>query len=138
MPINFHPASPILRVSDLDASIHYFENTLGFTLDWKSENIFAAVSRMNCNIMLSVGDQGAGRAWIYIGIGDIDSLFQEYQRSGARIRQQPTNFSWACEMQVEDLEGNVIRLGAETKKDMQYGPWLDMNGNLWPMVQAGT
>jgi predicted enzyme related to lactoylglutathione lyase len=138
MAINFHPASPILRVSNLDASIHYFESALGFTLDWKSENIFASITRMKCDIMLSVGDQGEGKAWIYIGVGDIDALYQEYKRSGARIRQQPTNFPWACEMQVEDLDGNIIRFGAETKKDMQFGPWLDMKGNLWPIAQVGT
>ena len=131
MTMNFHSASPILRVADLQASIDYFEKKLGFKLDWKHEDTFASVSRLACNIMLSQGDQGNGKAWVYVGIGDADRLFQEYQQRGANIRQRPTNFYWAYEMQVEDLDGNVIRLGSEPKQDVPFGPWLDMHGKPW-------
>jgi hypothetical protein len=41
------------------------------------------------------------------------------------------NFSWAYEMQVEALDGNVLRLGSDTKPDLSFGPWRDMHGNLW-------
>ena len=81
--------------------------------------------------MLCEGDQGQGKAWVYIGVGDTEFLHEEYKLSNAVIRQQPTNFSWALEMQVEDIDGNVIRFGSEPKKDMPFGPWLDMNGRLW-------
>lgn len=129
--INFHQASPILRVNNLSKSIDYYLTKLGFTLDWKHENNFASLSRGRANIMLCEGDQGQGKAWIYIGIGDTERLYQEYELSGAIIRQKPTNFSWALEMQIEDLDGNVIRFGSETKNNMPFGPWLDMNGKIW-------
>jgi len=131
MDFNFHPASPILRVENLALSLEYYQNQLGFTIDWVYEEIFASVSRGPANIMLSQGDQGLGRAWLYIGIGDADLLYEEYGESGAKVRQPPTNFSWAYEMQVEDLDGNVIRFGADPKDNIPYGPWLDMEGKLW-------
>ena len=33
------------------------------------------------------------------------------------IKLPPTNFSWAYEMQVEDPDGNVLRLGSDPNSD---------------------
>ncbi|QQS35157.1 MAG: bleomycin resistance family protein [Ignavibacteriales bacterium] len=131
MKVNFHPASPILRVDNIDKSIEYYLDSLGFKLDWNWEDRIASVSRQKSNIMLSCGDQGLGKAWVYIGISDVEMLYQEYKNSGAMIRQSPKNFSWAYEMQIEDLDSNVLRFGSEPKDGVPFGPWLDMNGKLW-------
>jgi catechol 2,3-dioxygenase-like lactoylglutathione lyase family enzyme len=128
---NFHPACPILRVHDLDRSVDYYVNVLGFIMDWYYPGVIASVSRGNCSLMLSQGDQGNAGSWAWIGIGDVDKLFGEYRSTGAIIRQEPTNFSWACEMQVQDPDGNVLRFGSGTKVDQPYGPWLDMHGHVW-------
>jgi hypothetical protein len=40
--------------------------------------------------------------------------------SGARIRQEPENYSWAYEMQVEDPNGHVLRFGSEPLKDRPF------------------
>jgi catechol 2,3-dioxygenase-like lactoylglutathione lyase family enzyme len=129
--MNFHASSPILRVLNLAESLAYYENKLGFRTDWNHENQVASVSRGAANIMLCEGDQGLGKAWVYIGVGDVELLFEEYSGKNAKIRQKPTNFSWALEIQVEDLDGNVIRFGSEPKKDAPFGPWLDMHGQFW-------
>lgn len=129
--MNFHTASPILRVTKLENSLDYYQYKLGFSVDWVHKNNFASVTRGKANILLCEGDQGQGKAWIYIGVGDTEQLFQEYKRSGAFIRQEPTNFFWAMEMQVEDIDGNVIRFGSDPKKNEPYGPWLDMDGKIW-------
>lgn len=131
MPVHFHHGSPILRVARLEASIAYYTGALGFTLDWVHENIFASVSRMSCNLMLSQGDQGMGNAWVYVGVDNVDTLYHEIKERGGRIRQDPTNFPWAYEIQIEDLDRNVLRFGSEPLSDMPYGPWMDMFGRLW-------
>jgi predicted enzyme related to lactoylglutathione lyase len=129
--INFHHSSPIFRVDSLKRSLDYYTIQLGFMVDWIYEESFASVSRGQANIMLCQGDQGLGKAWIYIGVGDAELLYEEYNKSGAIIRQKPTNFSWALEIQVEDPDKNVIRFGSEPKRNMPFGPWMDMNGKLW-------
>ena len=121
-PINFHHASPILRVNNLEASIRYFCETLGFSLDWQDPTQFASVSRGDANLMLSVGDQGSPPAWVWIGVGDTQALHDEYSIKGARIRMEPTNFPWALEMHVEDLDGNVLRLGSDPLPSATFGP----------------
>jgi hypothetical protein len=69
---------------------------------------------------------------VWIGVEDAAALWEEYKAKGAKIRHPPTNYAWAYEMQVEDLDGNVLRMGSETKENEPYGEWLDMDGKTWP------
>jgi len=132
----FEGMNPILRVTDLSASLEYYVAKLGFKIDWQGP-FFASVSRGKCHIFLSVGDQGHLGSWVWIGVEDADALVREYQASGARVRNPPTNFEWAYEMQIEDLDGNVLRLGSEQKTDQPEGEWLDMRGERWAKSPDG-
>ncbi|WNJ19367.1 glyoxalase superfamily protein [Pontibacter sp. G13] len=128
--MNFHSSVPIFNVQDLKASRKYYIERLGFRQDWDYEDIVCSISRGNCSIMLVQQDQGRGGAWVWIGVGDTEHLHEELATSGANIRQGPTNFPWALEMQVEDLDGNVIRFGSDSLAGKPYGPWKDMHGRL--------
>ncbi|MFZ0743263.1 MAG: glyoxalase superfamily protein [Terracidiphilus sp.] len=128
--ITFEGRCPILRVQSLQASIEYFVNVLGFKLDWQGP-FFASVSRGRAGIFLSQGDQGNPGTWVWIGVSDVEALHKEYQRKGAKIRHEPTNYQWALEMQVEDPDGNVLRVGSEPKGGEPFGDWLDMYGKTW-------
>jgi hypothetical protein len=84
-----------------------------------------------CGLFLCQGDQGHAGAWVWIDGTDVDALYEEYKASGAKIRHPPTNYSWALEMQVEDLDGNVLRLGSDPRAGEPDGEWLDMYGHRW-------
>ena len=129
--MDFHHASPILRVNNLDASIRYFRDVLGFTLDWRDPTHTASVTRGEAKVMLSEAGQGNPPAWVWIGVGNAQELCSEYQARGARIRMDPTNFPWGLEMHVEDLDGNVIRFGSEPLPDRPFGPWRNVSGVQW-------
>jgi catechol 2,3-dioxygenase-like lactoylglutathione lyase family enzyme len=129
--------TPIFRVRDLEAGIDYYVNVLGFKVDWNYPGIIASVSRDHCGIFLCEGDQGNPGAWVWIGADDVELLVAEYRSKGAKVRHPPTNYSWAYEMQIEDLDGNVLRFGSEPKADQPFGEWLDMRGNRWVMSSAG-
>jgi hypothetical protein len=133
----FGGATPIFRVQHLVASVEYYVNILGFTLDWQDPGIIASVSRDRCGIFLTEGDQGQPGTWVWIGVPDIEPLFEEYRRKGARVRQPPTNFRWAYEMQIEDLDGHVLRIGSDSKEGQPFGPWLDMHGRYWGPAPEG-
>jgi catechol 2,3-dioxygenase-like lactoylglutathione lyase family enzyme len=128
--VGFEGVTPILRVSSLTASVDYYVQKLGFKIDWQGP-YFLSVSRGRCHIFLSEGDQGNPGGWVWIGVDDADALFEEYRASGAEIRHPPTNYEWAYEMQVEDPDGNIVRLGSEPKEDQPIGEWLDMQGRRW-------
>ena len=137
MEFNFGPATPVLRVADLVASLAYYIDVLGFTRDWQASESFASVSRDRCCIFLCQGGQGHRGSWTWIGVSDAGALHDELARRGARIRQAPTNFPWAREIQVEDVDGNVLRFGSDSLKDQPFGPWLDMHGVSWN-YEAGS
>jgi catechol 2,3-dioxygenase-like lactoylglutathione lyase family enzyme len=131
----FENVSPILRVADVEASVKYYVEVLGFKLNWQVPG-FASVGRGRCGIMLCENEQGNPGTWVWIGVGDADLLYQEYLASGAKIRHPPNNFPWAYELQVYDPDGNVLRLGSDQKKDQLLGTWLDMDGVEWTQSEG--
>ena len=77
----------------------------------------ASVSRNGHAIMLCQQGQGQPGTWIWIGVDDIAPLFKACVVKGVKIRQKPTNHPWACEMQIEDLDGHVLRIGSDRPTD---------------------
>lgn len=127
----FEGVCPILRVSNLSDSKTYYLNVLGFKFDWEDNGVMISVSRDHCHIMLCQGCQGHFGTWVWVSVQDAEALHTEYISKGAKIRHKPTNYYWAVEMQVEDLDGNVLRFGSAPREGEPEGEWLDMNGDIW-------
>lgn len=114
-PVYFEGSQPILRVEDMPRAVSFYVEKLGFkSVEWGTDE-FTSVNRDRAGIYLCRQGQGAGKAWIWIGVEDVERLQQEYVARGVAIRMPPTNFPWALEMHVEDPDGNVIRFGSEPK-----------------------
>jgi len=121
----FECVVPILRVSDLRASVRWYTAVLGFATDWqwgvdRAHPTMASVSRDGFAVMLCEQDQGNGAGWVWFGVGDVVPLHEEYRAKGADVVQPPTSYSWAYEMRVEDPDGNVLRFGSEPRKDLPF------------------
>ena len=112
-PTNVEMIDPILRVADLDASLRYYTEVLGFDAAPWNTGDFTAVSLAGHGIYLAQGMQGQPGAWVWIGVGDVHAVHTLYESRGAIIRLPPTNYPWALEMQVEDPDGNVLRFGSD-------------------------
>ncbi|MGA9584757.1 MAG: glyoxalase superfamily protein [Terracidiphilus sp.] len=140
--IAFGGVTPVLRVASVTASIDYYTGALGFHVDFKFPNesapFFASISRGRCHLFLSDGDQGNPGSWVWIDGVNVEAVYDEFRASGAKIRNPPTNYEWALEMQVEDLDGNVLRIGSDRKKDEPIGDWLDMHGVRWRKLPNGS
>lgn len=129
--VRFGRGVPIFPVRDLATSVDHYVRVLGFALDWDYRGIFASVSRGGFRLFLCESDQGRPGTWAWIGVNDASELHEEYRAAGATIRHPPTNYSWACEMQVEDPDSNVLRLGSDPIVGEPEGAWLDMHGRIW-------
>ncbi|HMC32223.1 MAG TPA: glyoxalase superfamily protein [Candidatus Angelobacter sp.] len=111
--VYFENSQPILRVENMQASLHFYVDQLGFkNAEWGDAN-FTSVNRDRAGIYLCRGGQGRGGAWVWIGVEDAAKLHEELKARGVPIRMPPTNHSWALEFQVEDPDGNVLRFGSE-------------------------
>ena len=112
----FERADPILRVTNLTQSLRYYVDVLGFTnADWGGDD-FTCVSRDAASIYLSQGDQGWPGTWVWVGVEDVDVLYEEYRQAGATILHPPEHYPWACEMKVTDPDGHVLRFGSDPKE----------------------
>lgn len=112
----FEHANPILSVASMARSLKYYVDVLGFTnAEWGS-NDFTCVTRDGASIYLSEGDQGRPGTWVWLGVEDVEALYDEYRRTGATILDPPEDFPWACEMKVGDPDGHVLRCGSEPRR----------------------
>ena len=113
--VRFEGSQPILRVEDMERALQFYVDLLGFkNVAWGTEE-FTRVNRDRAGIYLCRQGQGAGKAWLWIGVEDVERLHEEYTARGVAIRMPPKNFPWALEMHVEDPDGNVIRFGSDPK-----------------------
>jgi predicted lactoylglutathione lyase len=109
---------PILNVSNLAESIEFYVRNLGFSADWQAKidaDKIAGLSRDGCAIYLCQGSQGAKGGWIWLGVEN-ETFIEQVANSGAQIVQPATNYPWAYELRVQDLDGNVIRIGTEPRE----------------------
>lgn len=115
MAVRFENSQPILRVENMEASLRFYVELLGFeNASWGSAD-FTSINRDNAVIYLCCQGQGRGGAWVWIGVEDAEQLHDELRARGVAIRMPLTNHSWALEFQVEDPDGNVLRFGSEPK-----------------------
>ncbi|HVM88157.1 MAG TPA: VOC family protein [Puia sp.] len=111
----------ILNVSNMESSLDFYINILGFqNAAWGNE-YFTSVSRNNTGIYLCANGQGQPGTWIWVGIdGDIFALYEELLSKGIIIKMPPQNFSWAMEMHVFDPDGHVLRFGTDPDESMPF------------------
>ncbi|MEO9362375.1 MAG: VOC family protein [Nitrososphaera sp.] len=129
--VHFLNCKPILNVKDVAASLDYYCNRLGFTkiFSWSEEAgfcdygklNFAEVQRGSANIMMSLQQEHADSARIYLDLDattDLDLLYQEFKERGAFIVEPPDDKTWHMrEMLVKDLDDNFLRIGAPIKHE---------------------
>jgi uncharacterized glyoxalase superfamily protein PhnB len=104
--------TPILYVRNIQESITYYTDALGFNEDWTT-NGFTGLSRDGWRIYLSEGGHGQPGMWLWIGVMDLDRLYQELQSKGAKIESEIESYEWAREFRVADLDGHILRFGGE-------------------------
>ena len=114
LPIRIEGIQPILSVKDIAVSRRFYIDLLGFTEEpWGDDN-FTSMSRDGGAIYFCQNGQGNPGTWIWVGFdGDIFELYTLLQEHGVKIRQSPVNYPWALEMQIEDPDGHILRLGTE-------------------------
>lgn len=111
---------PVLPVTDLARSIVFYTETLGFKLDWGGAegDMVCSVSRDKRCIMLMQKAKPAEPVWVWMGV-DV-ALFEAYRAKGVKVVQEPRNYTWAYEMKFADLDGNILWLGSDPRKDLPF------------------
>jgi catechol 2,3-dioxygenase-like lactoylglutathione lyase family enzyme len=133
-----HAVTPILNVSDLAASIAWFEK-LGWKQAWVwgDPPTFGSVESGKIQVFLCRDGQG-GRGhggvprtfgpdgdetadkgvWMSIWVDDVDAIYEECKRQGLEVTWPPTDMPWnAREMHVRHPDGHVFRISKGLEDD---------------------
>ena len=113
-------AVPEIPVRDLKYALAYFENHLGFTVDWRSEDSgLAGISHGDCRLFLASAtyrqDRGNGApivVWLNVNSKDeVNDLYNVWSKSNARLISEPESKPWGLhEFTAEDRDGNMFRV----------------------------
>ncbi len=116
--------APVLLVRDIVAAADYFRDQLGFAYDrfWGAPPDFCMARRDGLTVMLSQAPATAeirphwrvvDKMWdAYFWVQDVEALYAEYQRTGARIDYGLILKPYGVrEFGVQDLDGHDIAFG---------------------------
>jgi uncharacterized glyoxalase superfamily protein PhnB len=111
--------SPVLLSSDLDRSIAYYTDKLGFVCEYSSEG-FAIVERDDVSIFLALTTaeivphwQNVEMMWnVYVRVEDVDAIYAEVQERGCGIDYSLYDAPHGMrEFGVQDPDGHDIAFG---------------------------
>jgi len=120
-----HAITPILNVSDFNASVAWFER-LGWRRLWDygEPPTFGAVGSGACELFLCLDGQGgrdAGGAWMSIWVDDVDEVHQRCLDQGIDVILPPTDEPWGVrEMHVRHPDGHVFRISRSAPHDHDH------------------
>ncbi|MBS0263450.1 MAG: VOC family protein [Planctomycetes bacterium] len=118
---------PVLAVSNVEASIAFYRDTLGFQEDWRgsaSPLFIASVSRNRHAIMLQRRTP-ADPGWVWIGVSSVLKLWEQIRSTAIeRVVLRPTNQQYALEVRVHDPDGNTLWFGSEPLEGIPFGQTL--------------
>ena len=109
-------AMPHLPVADLDRSVGYYEEVLGFRCAWRtSDGELAAIASGDIEMFLLVAWRGDGSPptqSAYVYVEDPDALCADYERAGAsildRVASRPNGMR---DFTIADPDGHRFTLG---------------------------
>ena len=111
---------PEIPVKDIAAAAVYYENNLGFTLDWGSEELgLAGISKGNCRLFLAnpqyrrpYGNVGPALTWLNLeSREEVDELYRVWSAGNAKLMSAPESKPWGLhEFTAADLDGNLFRV----------------------------
>ena len=120
MKSKFPGPVPEIPVRDIDTAAAYYQNNLGFTLDWGGEELgLAGISKGNCRMFLANqqyrkqhGNVGPTLIWLNLeSKAEVDELFRAWTASNAILRSGPDSTSWGLhEFTAADLDSNLFRV----------------------------
>ena len=120
MTSTFPSAVPEVPIRDLNRSIEYYREKLGFKLDWSDDSLgLGGVSRGKCRLFLATeefrtGHGNVGPALIWLNLqskGEVDALHSEWSANGAVVKGLPESKPWGLhEFVAEDPDGNLFRV----------------------------
>jgi uncharacterized glyoxalase superfamily protein PhnB len=120
MKAEFPGAVPEIPVRDITTAAAYYQNNLGFSVDWGGEDLgLAGISKGHCRMFLAdqqfrkaYGNIGPTLTWLNLDSKEeVDELYRVWNASHATLMSAPESKPWGLhEFTAADLDGNLFRV----------------------------
>ena len=109
--------SPQLVVADIEHSIDFYTNKLGFVIDFRYEDFYAGINKDGCSIHLKTGKPSLEERKnkrinedldIVFSVEGIENLYEEFSNRSIEIIQPLRNMPYGKEFYVTDPDGYII------------------------------
>jgi len=122
-------ASPGLTVNDLEKSLAWYRDVLGFVVEerWEHEGKLMGVELRAGSVTFMIGQddwkkgrdrkKGQGFRLYCTTTQDVDALAERIKARGGKLDQEPRDQPWGSrDFSLTDPDGFKITIGADTKK----------------------
>ena len=109
--------SPQLLVSDLDSSIEFYTEKLGFDVDFRYEDFYSGIIKEGCSIHLKLGNPVREERQnkrdnedldIVFSVQGIEDLYEEYSARSVEFTQPLRDMAYGKEFYVADPDGYIL------------------------------
>ena len=125
-PYELHGMHPVLAVPDIEQTVRYYRDVLGFHIDFVEGDppvharVCADPSYSSPTVHIRFEPLEAGAVvnpsvylWLHVGTG-LDRLFEIYQGRGAKVVREPEDRPWGLrQFVIEDCNGYLLSFAAE-------------------------
>lgn len=125
--MKFPAAVPEIPVTDMNATLDYYERKLGFNIDWGgADGGIAGISKGDCRMFLTNrefrehhGNAPPVMIWLNLNSKEeVDELYEIWNANEARIISVPESKQWKLhEFTASDPDGNLFRVFYDFSKD---------------------
>ena len=126
--MRFPTPVPEIPADNVDKTVAYYVDKLGFTFDWgDNQGGIAGISRGDCRLFVtnrsfrqSYGNIGPVLFWLNLASkAEVDELFAQWKAKRAKIISEPEDKPWKLrEFMAADLDGNLIRVFYDFRHDI--------------------
>ncbi len=113
--------TPQLLTLDLESSIRFYTEKLGFTVDFRYEDFYAGIRSGAHAIHLKESDcvdpsvafvREAGHFHLYLRTEDVDAVADQLKAKGVALLREPHDTAWQTrEIVLEDDQGHTLYVG---------------------------
>src|ERR1043165_8889892 len=89
-PEQFIQGAPVLHVPDVEATVRYYRDILGFNCDFGDDQ-YAVVWRDNSALHFVKDDRVPAGVHLFQWVHDVDAYHDEIVQRGAQVASAPTN-----------------------------------------------
>ena len=125
---DFPAAVPEIPVRDISIASEYYQQNLGFKIDWGGEDGgIAGISKGHCRLFLTNpsfrehhGNSGPVLIWLNLkSKEEVNQLYKLWSSTQASIISAPEEKPWKLhEFTAADLDGNLLRVFYDFSRDV--------------------